>query len=221
MLAAPRRSGSFPHVDPLGTSAWNASVCGRKWWVLFAPGTPEDFIKTGCVTVDGGHARDASGGDPLSGAAAGTAATGQADSSAAAAAAAAAEPGPEAKAKGDTGALAPDGTPSASRWFLRVLPRIRAALHAAQTGEMLGPPAWLREARVFEFMQEEGATVFVPSGWHHAVLNVSAGATVAVTQNFASPANLPVVIAALEKEHPEMADTLKAKLSEREIGSAC
>lgn len=196
----PRRSGSFPHVDPLGTSAWNASVCGRKWWVLFAPGTPEDFIKTGRVEKDGPSAAD-----PAAGAAAG--------SSAAAA-------GSEAKSGGDTGALAPDGTPSASRWFVRVLPKIRAAVHEAQSGAKSAAPEWLREARVFEFMQEEGATVFVPSGWHHAVLNVSAGATVAVTQNFASPTNLPVVMAALKKEHPEMAVALEAKLSKLEAKPA-
>jgi len=34
-LVAPRGTGSFPHVDPQATDAWNSLVTGHKWWVLY------------------------------------------------------------------------------------------------------------------------------------------------------------------------------------------
>jgi len=37
LIAGPSRSGSTFHVDPNGTSAWNAVVRGRKKWVLLPP----------------------------------------------------------------------------------------------------------------------------------------------------------------------------------------
>jgi len=45
--------GTCVHIDPLGTSAWNTVIEGRKLWVLFPPGTPKriakakDFIRRG------------------------------------------------------------------------------------------------------------------------------------------------------------------------------
>merc|ERR1712048_669771 len=40
LLIGNRRSASKWHVDPNKTSAWNAVVRGRKWWILLPPGCP-------------------------------------------------------------------------------------------------------------------------------------------------------------------------------------
>lgn len=38
------RTGSNLHVDPSCTSAWNTLLCGLKRWVLFPPGTSQEYV---------------------------------------------------------------------------------------------------------------------------------------------------------------------------------
>lgn len=133
LIMGPARSGSNLHVDPLGTSAWNTLLLGRKLWVLFPPETAEADIKSAALIAFNQS----------------TCNNTEEESS------------------------APDSC--ASGWFANVLPLLDTSVAATRV----------------QFIQKEGETVFVPAGWHHAVLNLDP--SVCVTQNFASPCHYPQV----------------------------
>eukprot|EP00903_Cladosiphon_okamuranus_P009919 g9416.t1 len=52
-LVGPKRSGTSVHIDPLGTSAWNTVVSGRKLWVLFPPHVDKNVAKGKDVIREG------------------------------------------------------------------------------------------------------------------------------------------------------------------------
>ena len=95
-------------------------------------------------------------------------------------------------------------------WFHEDLEGIKAAVER-HFEEKEGDGKKHARPRCIDFLQSPNEIVFVPSGWHHAVLNVSE--TVAITHNFVDRTNVNAALEAMGID--EDAELLRATFREK------
>jgi JmjC domain, hydroxylase len=182
--------GSNLHVDPKHTSAWNALVTGKKWWILISP---DHLVTDHTKTVKNENINDSKK----------------------------VKSGNEFEFENNGNFI--DGNSSNYENIIKINddveksrgPNVKDYTISEREGEenskkeILNIPFWFfktfpeivkennnsktNKKRIFSFVQNEGETVFVPCGWHHAVLNLKT--SVSVTHNFVTEKNEKVFLA--------------------------